>query len=157
MLIKLLNKELSNDTIQFHTGKSYRHLMVYTGRQKMNAKCHPPHDIMGQSIQKCLPKGNGSEILIDLMTRSRSILADHDINKVRIDLQENPANMIWLWGQGHRPDMPTFEERFHLTGAAITAVDLIRGLARCLGWDIIDVPVRPATLIRIMPTKGNTP
>jgi len=140
VLIKLLNNELGSDTIQFYTGKSYRHLMVYTGGEKMNAKCHPPHDIMGQSIEKCLPKGNGSDILIDLMVRSRVILADHDINKVRIDLQENPANMIWLWGQGNRPNMPTFEERFHLTGAAITAVDLIRGIAGCIGWDVIDVP-----------------
>ncbi|MEK6560054.1 MAG: phosphoglycerate mutase, partial [Planctomycetota bacterium] len=120
--------------------KSYRHIMVYRGTQKMDAKCFPPHDIMGQSIQKHLPNGNGSEILIDLMNRSRTILSNHDINKVRIDLQENPANMIWLWGQGHRPKMPSFKERFNLTGAVITAVDLIKGIACYLGWDIIDVP-----------------
>jgi 2,3-bisphosphoglycerate-independent phosphoglycerate mutase len=140
VLIKLLNEKLSNDIIQFYTGKSYRHIMVYRGSQKMDAKCFPPHDIMGQSIQKHFPKGHGSEILIDLMERSRTFLSNHDINKVRIDLEENPANMIWLWGQGHRPKMPTFKERFNLTGAVITAVDLIKGIACYLGWDIINVP-----------------
>ncbi|KKO19199.1 MAG: phosphoglycerate mutase [Candidatus Brocadia fulgida] len=140
IFIKLLNEKLGNDIIQFYTGKSYRHVMVYKGTQKMDARCFPPHDIMGQSIQKHLPKGNGSEILIDLMERSRVYLSNHDINNVRIDLEENPANMIWLWGQGHRPKMPTFKERFHLTGAVITAVDLIKGIACYLGWDIIQVP-----------------
>lgn len=140
VLIKLLNEKLGNDIIQFYTGKSYRHIMVYKGTQKMDARCFPPHDIMGQSIQKHLPKGNGSEILVDLMEHSRVYLSNHDINKIRIDLEENPANMIWLWGQGHRPKMPTFKERFHLTGAVITAVDLIKGIACYLGWDIIQVP-----------------
>lgn len=140
VLIKLLNEHLSNDIIQFYPGKSYRHIMVYSGTQKMDAKCFPPHDIMGQSIQKHLPKGHGSEILIDIMERSRMFLPNHDVNKVRIDLEENPANMIWLWGQGHRPKMPTFKERFNLTGAVITAVDLIKGIACYLGWDIIQVP-----------------
>ncbi len=140
LLIRLLNEKLGNDLIQFYTGKSYRHIMVYRGTQKMDAKCFPPHDIMGQSIQKHLPRGNGSEILADLMERSRTLLLNHDVNKVRVDLEENPANMIWLWGQGHRPHMPAFQERFHLRGAVITAVDLIKGIACYLGWDIIDVP-----------------
>lgn len=140
VLIKLLNEKLGNETVQFYTGKSYRHIMVYRGTQKMDAKCFPPHDIMGQSIQKHLPRGNGHEILADIMLRSRTILSHHDVNKVRIDLEENPANMVWLWGQGHRPDMPTFHSRFGLTGAVITAVDLIKGIACYLGWDIIDVP-----------------
>lgn len=140
VLMKLLNEKLGNDIVQFYTGKSYRHIMVYKGTQKMDAKCFPPHDIMGQSIRKHLPKGNGSEILIDLMNRSRVILANHEVNKVRLDLEENPANMIWLWGQGHRPHMPTFQQRFHLTGAVITAVDLIKGVGYYLGWDTVDVP-----------------
>lgn len=140
VLVKFLNEKLGNDIIQFYTGKSYRHIMVYKSTQKMDARCFPPHDIMGQSIRKHLPKGNGSEILIDIMNRSRVLLASHEVNKVRLDLEENPANMIWLWGQGHRPCMPTFQERFQLTGAVITAVDLIKGVACYLGWDIIHVP-----------------
>ncbi|MDR4507949.1 MAG: cofactor-independent phosphoglycerate mutase [Candidatus Brocadiaceae bacterium] len=140
VLIRFLNEKLGNDTIEFHTGKSYRHIMVYKGTQKMDATCFPPHDIMGQSIKKHLPKGNGSEILVDLMEQSRKILSGHEINTVRIDLEENPANMIWLWGQGYRPNMPSFRERFHLTGAVITAVDLLKGIASYLGWDSINVP-----------------
>ncbi|MFN3531354.1 MAG: cofactor-independent phosphoglycerate mutase [Candidatus Brocadia sp.] len=155
VLIKLLNEKLSNDIIQFYTGKSYRHIMVYRGSQKMDAKCFPPHDIMGQSIQKHLPKGHGSEILIDLMERSRTFLSNHDINKVRIDLEENPANMIWLWGQGRRPKMPTFKERFHLMGAVITAVDLIKGIACYLGWDIINVPGATGYLDTNYANKGH--
>ena len=103
------------------------------GTQKMNAKCFPTSRHHGTINQKHLPKGNGSEILVDLMGRSREILSSHDINKVRVDLEENPANMIWLWGQGHRPNMPTFKERFNLTGAVITAVDLIKGYC-LLSW-----------------------
>ncbi|GAN32532.1 MAG: cofactor-independent phosphoglycerate mutase [Candidatus Brocadia sp. AMX2] len=155
VLIKLLNDHLSNDIIHFYPGKSYRHIMVYRGSQKMDAKCFPPHDIMGQSIQKHLPKGHGSEILTDLMERSRTFLSNHDINKVRIDLEENPANMIWLWGQGHRPKMPTFKERFNLTGAVITAVDLIKGIACYLGWDIIHVPGATGYLDTNYANKGH--
>ncbi|MCF6155398.1 MAG: cofactor-independent phosphoglycerate mutase [Candidatus Brocadia sp.] len=155
VLIKLLNEKLGNDIIQFYTGKSYRHIMIYRGSQKMDAKCFPPHDIMGQSIRKHLPKGHGSEILIDLMERSRTFLPNHDVNKVRIDLEENPANMIWLWGQGHRPKMPTFKERFHLTGAVITAVDLIKGIACYLGWDIIHVPGATGYLDTNYANKGH--
>ncbi|MBU6391626.1 MAG: cofactor-independent phosphoglycerate mutase [Planctomycetota bacterium] len=140
VLIKLINEKLGNETILFYPGKSYRHIMVYKGTQEMDVKCFPPHDIIGKSIQKHLPKGNGSEILIDLMNRSRALLSNHDVNKVRIDLGENPANMIWLWGQGQHPKMPIFKERFNLTGAVITAVDLLKGIACYLGWDIIEVP-----------------
>lgn len=140
ILIKLLNERFGNDAIQFYTGKSYRHIMVYKGTQKINTTCFPPHDIMGKSIEEHLPKGKGSEIIIDIMERSRGLLYNHDINKVRIDLQENPANMIWLWGHGYRPKMPSFQERFNLKGAVITAVDLIKGISLYLGWDIINVP-----------------
>ena len=140
ILIKLLNERFGNDALRFYTGKSYRHIMVYKGTQKINTTCFPPHDIMGKSIKAHLPKGKGSEILIDIMERSRGLLYNHDINKVRIDLQENPANMIWLWGHGYRPKMPSFHERFNLKGAVITAVDLIKGISLYLGWDIINVP-----------------
>ncbi|MGQ3683904.1 MAG: cofactor-independent phosphoglycerate mutase [Candidatus Loosdrechtia sp.] len=140
ILISLLKEKLGNDIIQFYSGKGYRHIMVYKGTQHMDVRCFPPHDIMGQSIQKHFPKGKGAEILIDLMENSRMLLSSHEINKVRIDLGENPANMIWLWGQGYRPNMPTFKERFNLSGAVITAVDLIKGIAFYLGWDSIDVP-----------------
>jgi 2,3-bisphosphoglycerate-independent phosphoglycerate mutase len=74
------------------------------------------------------------------MQSSHEILENHDVNKVRLDLDENPANMIWLWGQGHRPSMPSFKEEYGLSGAVITGVDLIRGIATYLDWNIINVP-----------------
>ena len=103
-------------------------------------KCTPPHDILNQSISKFLPAGNNSDFLIDLMNKSREILPSHEINKVRIDLGENPANMIWLWGQGRKSSIPTFFELFHKTGAVISAVDLIKGFGKIIGLEVVDVP-----------------
>jgi 2,3-bisphosphoglycerate-independent phosphoglycerate mutase len=139
-IIATLNEKLGRDTITFHAGKSYRNVMIYNGDIKIDAVCIPPHDIIGKPIDRNLPKGKGSEILIDLMQSSHEILENHDVNKVRLDLDENPANMIWLWGQGHRPSMPSFKEEYGLSGAVITGVDLIRGIATYLDWNIINVP-----------------
>jgi len=74
------------------------------------------------------------------MSDSREILAKHEINSVRIDLKENPANMIWLWGQGRKPAMPSFYDKYGLEGAVISAVDLIKGLGRIIGLDVVNVP-----------------
>jgi 2,3-bisphosphoglycerate-independent phosphoglycerate mutase len=139
-IISTLNEKLGNDTIKFYAGKGYRNIMIYNGDSEIDAVCIPPHDIIGKPIERNLPKGKGREILIDLMKSSQQILENHDVNKVRRDLDENPANMIWLWGQGHRPDMPPFKEMYGLSGAVITGVDLLRGIATYLGWNIINVP-----------------
>jgi 2,3-bisphosphoglycerate-independent phosphoglycerate mutase len=79
-------------------------------------------------------------MIIKLMLDSKEILASHEINQVRLDLKENPANMIWLWGQGVKPDMPKFKDKFGLSGSVISAVDLIKGLGRILGLEVINVP-----------------
>lgn len=141
-LIKFINKELKNEKYRFYSGVSYRHLFVVEdgGRDLNEVKCMPPHDILNQKISKNLPKGKNSEILIDLMKKSQELLSGHEINKVRVDLGENPANMIWLWGQGKKPNMPTYKERFGITGAVVSAVDLIKGIGKILGLDIINVP-----------------
>jgi 2,3-bisphosphoglycerate-independent phosphoglycerate mutase len=73
------------------------------------------------------------------MDASRAVLEDHQVNKVRRDLGENPATQIWLWGQGKRPALASFAERWGLRGAAITAVDLVRGIAKLIGWDVVEV------------------
>ena len=146
LIITLLNEGLGNNNISFHAGTSYRNIMVYNGDSRIEADCTPPHDIIGKSIKQYLPKGNGSELLINLMKNSHSLLVNHDVNKVRIDLGENPANMIWLWGQGQRPAMVPFKELYGISGAVITGVDLLKGLATYLAWDIIDVPGATAYL-----------
>ncbi len=137
-LIGELNRQLGGPHVRFYPGVSYRHLMTYKGDADLTTT--PPHDILGEPVAGRLPTGEGADMIRTLMDRSRSILAAHDVNVVRRDLGENPATGIWLWGQGKMPQLPSFEERFALRGAAITAVDLVRGLATLIGWDRIEVP-----------------
>lgn len=143
ILIKFIDEKLGTGRIKFFPGVSYRHLMLV----KMGAKqrlqdlnCKPPHDIAGESISANLPKGDSSESIIKLIEDSRKILEKHEINLVRVDLKENPANMIWLWGQGRKPAMPKFVDKYGLSGSVISAVDLIKGLGRILGLEVINVP-----------------
>lgn len=138
-LIEDLQAEFGDDRITFHTGVGYRHLMTMKGAAGMKLKCKPPHDIPGEEVARYLPTGKGSEEIRALMARAQELLAGHEVNQVRRDLGENPATSIWLWGQGTTPRMPSFKERFGLRGAAITAVDLIRGVALCVGWSLIEV------------------
>ena len=88
------------------------------------------------------------------MESSHPLLVNHDVNKARIDLGKNPANMIWLWGQGQRPSMVPFKELYGISGAVITGVDLLKGLATYLGWNIIDVPGATAYLDTDYDAKG---
>lgn len=143
ILIKFIDKNLGTNRIKFYPGVSYRHLMIAKrGAQEHfdDLDCKPPHDISGQSILKNLPKGDNAEAIIELMQNSRKILQNHEINLVRVDLKENPANMVWLWGQGKKPAMPRFADKYGLSGSVISAVDLIKGLGRILGLDVINVP-----------------
>ncbi len=146
LIMSMLNEGLSERNVRFYAGKSYRNIMVYNGEVAIEADCTPPHDIIGKSITQHLPKGNGSEILLDLMRDSYHLLKDHEVNKVRVDLGENPANMIWLWGQGKRPSLTPFEELYGISGAVITGVDLLRGMATYIDWNIIEVPGATAYL-----------
>ena len=122
---------------RFYVGVSYRHLMTMKG--ECRAKTTPPHDILGKPVAGYMPKGRGAEALCDLIARSQELFAQHEINKVRRDLGENPATSVWFWGQGKMPQLDPFEKRYGLKGVAITAVDLIRGVAKLVGWDRIEV------------------
>ena len=139
-LIDFISRELGREQVRFHPGKSYRNIMLLSEAETMEVSTTPPHDIIGKPIEKYLPQGKDAGRLLDLMERSRQLLEGHEINRVRVDLEENPANMIWLWGQGRRTELPSFEEKYGVKGAAITAVDLVAGIARLIGWDLIDVP-----------------
>ena len=138
-LIKELDAELSNDKIKFYPGVSYRHLCVIKNAAR-KAKCTAPHDISGKPVKDYLPAGEGSEILKELMLKSVPILERSLVNKKRIKAGQKPANSIWLWGQGTKPVMPTYEEKYYLTGSVITAVDLIKGIGVYAGLDVINVP-----------------
>ncbi|MDD5255853.1 MAG: cofactor-independent phosphoglycerate mutase [Candidatus Omnitrophica bacterium] len=142
VLIHYLDQRLGAQGVRFYPGVSYRHLMVVSGGAKdrlEEVKCTPPHDIIGQGVSAHLPKGENAQMLISLMEESRAALDAHEVNHVRLDLKENPANMIWLWGQGKKPSMPSFAERFGVSGSVISAVDLIKGLGRIIGLKVINV------------------
>jgi 2,3-bisphosphoglycerate-independent phosphoglycerate mutase len=142
ILINHLNKKLANDFIHFFPGSGHRHIVVIKdsqGLKGLSAECEAPFDVMGDEIKKHLPRGKGAELLSKIMLDAREILKTEEINDVRVDLGENPANMIWLWGQGETPHLPRFIEKFGLTGALISALDEIKGIARLIGLTVVDV------------------
>lgn len=142
-IIRFVDAKLGSPEFKFYPGISYRHLMMAAnGLAKDLDKviCTPPHDILNKSVSQHLPKGKNAALLVELMQESRTILEHNEINQVRIDLKENPANMIWLWGQGKKPAFPLFAEKFGVQGSVISAVDLIKGMGKLLGLDVINVP-----------------
>lgn len=138
-LISALKKELDNNEITFYSGVSYRHLMVWKNGS-VNVKCVPPHDIIDKEIADYLPVGERNEVLRSLMLHSVDVLERHPVNIQRIKAGKNPANGIWLWGQGTKPSMPKYQEKYGLKGALISAVDLTKGLGIYAGFEILKVP-----------------
>ncbi|MBT0664461.1 cofactor-independent phosphoglycerate mutase [Geobacter pelophilus] len=138
-LIEALKAETAGDEFQFHPGVGYRHLLVWRGG-KVDLITVPPHDITGKDILPHLPQGEGAKRLIELMNTSQMVFFNHPQYRKRVDAGKVPANSIWLWGQGKRPTMVPFRQKFGLTGAVISAVDLIRGIGVCAGLEIIKVP-----------------
>ena len=132
-IVKKLNKELGNKNIRFVTGLSYRHLLILKAESRKQIaaigklECTPPHDITGKPIARYLPK---SGLLLQLMNESEVLL--HEM--------KTKATMIWPWSQGKAPDMPSFRKKYGLKGAVITAVHLLKGLGKVLGFKVINVP-----------------
>lgn len=141
-LIVALNEGLGGDQVQFYPGVSYRHICKVKGREDaLKATCTPPHDIPNKPIKGYLPSGTGSKLLRDLMARSEAVLRDHPLNVKRRSRGEAPATMIWLfWGSGKAPEMPAFKKIYGLDAAMTSGVDLLRGLARIVGMDVLDIP-----------------
>lgn len=138
-LIECLQQELGDERFQFYPGVSYRHLMVWRGG-KDALKFTPPHDLTGQSIEGHLPAGDGAAELLDLTNSAQMLLHRHPVNLRRQKAGKPQANSIWLWGHGRAPQMPSLKERFDLSGAVISAVDLIKGIGIYAGLDVINVP-----------------
>ncbi len=141
-LISALNQSLGNDNIHFYPGVSYRHICKLKGQKDaLLATCTPPHDIPGNPIDDFLPYGQGSELLRDLMRRSEAVLRDHPVNIARRARGDSPATMIWLfWGSGQVPEMPAFKQVYGLDAALTSGVDLLQGLARMVGMEVLDIP-----------------
>jgi len=139
-LIEALNEKMGEPGVKFYPGVSYRHLMVTSPAEKFaNLQTTPPHDISGRPVEDHLPRGGGSDRVRKLMAKSQEILPLLEVNQVRRDLGENPATSIWLWGQGQKPALDKFKKVYGFSGAAITAVDLVRGLAKLIGWRVLEV------------------
>ena len=144
-LVQLLQKDQCGDSHwKFHCGVSYRNLLVYRSRAtpapfSSNTTTTPPHDITGQAVNSYLPNGDGADELVRLMDRSRELFAEAPANKTRISNGGEPATQAWLWGQGKRPALDPFVEKFGVRGAVITAVDLLRGMGRLIGWETVEV------------------
>ncbi|HXX82257.1 MAG TPA: cofactor-independent phosphoglycerate mutase [Thermodesulfovibrionales bacterium] len=139
VLIKDIDKALGTSDIKFYPGVSYRHLMVWRGGEQ-RVECVPPHDIIGKDICDYLPTGHGEEVLRRIMMESVGILSSHSVNKERLAAGKKSANSIWLWGQGKKPSIPRFKEKYNLDGALISAVDLTKGLGVYAGFEILRVP-----------------
>ena len=140
-LIKALNEHFG-DIGQFYTGVSYRNLFVISDIAMEDLKSTPPHDVVGQqtSNNNLKPENEKSKLINKLMEDSVEVLENHPVNKKRVEEGKLPANMIWLWGQGAKPVIGNFPEKYGLKGATITGVDLLKGISTYIDLDVIEVP-----------------
>ena len=132
VLMKAVTDEFGNDFVNFYSGTSYRNLLVLRNVGKEKAKDFvftPPHDITGQPIKNHLPKGEMSEVLLDVLVRSHQVLKNHPINQKRVLSGQNSANNLWFWGQGTAPRLDDFKSKYGVKGAVVSAVDLLKGIA----------------------------
>lgn len=144
-LIKVANDAFSNDKLHFYTGVSYRHCLIESGGSP-DHELTPPHDILGKRIGEYLPKDENSGFIREMMKKSYDLFKDHPVNKARIEKGLRPANSLWIWGQGTKPNLTSFIDKYGITGAAISAVDLIKGIAINAGLETIDVEGATGTL-----------
>jgi 2,3-bisphosphoglycerate-independent phosphoglycerate mutase len=138
-LVASLQKLVGDGPLSLYPGVSYRHLLVWSGG-RTDLHTTPPHDITGEPIAAYREAYHQEPIILSFMERAAALLAQHPVNRARMDAGKSPANAVWLWGQGKSPRMPTLKEQFGLNGAMISAVDLLKGLGVYAGLDKIDVP-----------------
>lgn len=144
-LLADLQREVADlPQLEFVPGVSYRNLLLYRPGAEAapftrDTRGTPPHDLTDKSVVDDYPRGPGSDLLSDLMQRSVKLFAEHKVNVQRVKQNQLPATNVWLWGMGRAPALPAFADRFGLRGRMITAVDLLRGLARLIGWECVEV------------------
>lgn len=138
-IIRTVQQAFGGGEFDFYTGTAYRHCLVWHGGKTAIGKLTPPHDISGQVIGEHLMAHPDAAPLLDMMKRSTKLLANHPINEQRRRDGKNPANAIWLWGHGSRPALQNFEARFNVKGAMVSAVDLLKGIARLTDMTVCEV------------------
>lgn len=145
LLMKSVAQSLNDNTFEFYPGVSYRHCLVcHNGRT--DSDLTPPHDITGKKIADYLPKGYNADVYLSLMKKSAEILKSHPVNLERKRQGKRTADSIWLWGQGTKPRLQSFYERYGIKGAMISAVDLLKGIAVGSGMQSIDVEGATGTI-----------
>ncbi len=144
-LISALNKKLWSRYVRFYPGVSYRHILVLKEKYSCEVECKPPHDYLGSRIENIMvqAQNEGAQETADLLRRlvkqSRGVLEYHPVNLARQEAGRDKANMIWPWSPGKKPFMQTFQQRFGLNGAVVSAVDLVKGLGVLAGFDVLNV------------------
>ncbi len=140
-LIKALNENFG-DLGSFYPGVSYRNLFVIDDLEMEELKSTPPHDVVGQAVSEHIlkPDNEKSQLINKLMEDSMEVLENHPVNQKRVAEGKLPANMIWLWGQGAKPVIGNFPEKYNMSGATITGVDLLKGISTYIDLDVIEVP-----------------
>ncbi|MBO5008804.1 MAG: cofactor-independent phosphoglycerate mutase [Clostridia bacterium] len=137
-LIAAVNEAFADDKFSFYPGVSYRHIMVWDNGP-YDFTLTPPHDILEQKVKDYIPKGEGSELIYDMMVKSYDILNNHPVNIARAERGLRKANSIWIWGEGKKPLLSDFKEQYGLKGTVISAVDLIKGIGMCAAMDVVEV------------------
>lgn len=137
-LIKALQEHFGNEKYHFYTGVQYRHCLVVNGG-KIGLDLTPPHDISDKVIKEHLSKVEEAQQYIELMKKSVAVLENHPVNIKRKQNGLKPANSAWFWGEGKRPNLELFKDKFGLNGAVVSAVDLIRGIGRLSGMKVAAV------------------
>lgn len=139
VLIHYLQLMLGNDEFKFYSGVSYRHCLVWTKGDPQPGVLTPPHDISGRKITEYIPQGESAQKLYSLMVKSHELLRNHPVNIKRVQNGKRPANSIWLWGEGQKPQLESFTDKFGLKGSVISAVDLLKGIGICAQMRSVDV------------------
>ncbi|MBQ1978014.1 MAG: cofactor-independent phosphoglycerate mutase, partial [Ruminococcus sp.] len=139
ILIDYIQENMGTEIFTFYSGVSYRHCLVWANGNPKPGKLTPPHDITGRAVKDYLPTDEAKEMLLPLMERSYNLLKDHPVNLKRIEEGKRPANSIWLWGEGTKPLLDSFEMLYGLKGSMVSAVDLLKGIAICASMSSVDV------------------
>lgn len=144
-LLRDAQQKLGDGPWQFYPGVSYRNLLIYRGGPatspfSLETRTTPPHDLTDQTVLDDFPRGPGSDLLNEIMSRSVEWFTHHSVNVRRVRENRLPATNVWLWGIGKKPSLQPFYEQYGIHGMMITAVDLLRGIAALIGWPRIDVP-----------------
>jgi len=137
-LLDTIQAHFNNELYTYYKGISYRHCLLWE-KGSLDLDLTPPHDILGKRIADYLPSGKDSLPLLKMMKESQRLLENHPVNLKRKEKGLRPANSIWIWGEGKKPALDPFKDKYGLSGAVISAVDLIKGLGILAGMDSIDV------------------